>query len=106
MGYVPVKDSLFGADLRYKTMMNIPIGEPDAKFELKAGIIEQNGFNIPVFEAKALKSVILFGEDKDMISKENQIMSVEAVNGDAIKVGSMDEVNTTGNWPKNYSSEQ
>ena len=36
-------------------MMNVPVGEPGAKFELKAGTIEQNGINIPVFEAKALK---------------------------------------------------
>jgi len=106
LGYVPVKDSLFGVDTRYKSMMNIPVGQPGAKFELKAGFIEQNGFQIPVFESKALKSVILFDQDKDMVSKENQVMSVEAVNGDAIKVGSMDEVNTNGNWPKNYSNEQ
>ena len=45
-GYVSVKDSLFGADPRYKTMMNIPASEPGAKFELKAGFLEQNGFNI------------------------------------------------------------
>ena len=32
--------------------------------------------------------------------------SVEGVNGDAIIVGSMEEVNTNGNWPKNYSSKQ
>ena len=32
--------------------------------------------------------------------------SVEEVNGPSLKVGSMDEVNTNGNWPKNYSSEQ
>ena len=26
LGYVPVKDSLFGSDERYRTMMNIPEG--------------------------------------------------------------------------------
>jgi hypothetical protein len=106
LGYVPVKDSLFGVDLRYKTMMNIPVGKPDEKFELKAGFIEQNGFQIPVFEAKALKSIILYGQDPNLIAKENQAQSVEAVNGDALRVGSMEEVNTNGNWPKNYSNKQ
>jgi len=101
-----VKDSLFGADPRYKTMMNIPVGKPGEKFELQAGFLEQNGFQIPVFEAKALKSIILYGEDLNLIAKENQAQSVEAVNGDALRVGSMEEVNTNGNWPKNYSSEQ
>ena len=47
LGYVPVKDSLFGADTRYKTMMNVPIGKPGAKFTLKAGKLD----DIPVFEA-------------------------------------------------------
>jgi hypothetical protein len=106
LGYVPVKDSLFGVDPRYKTMMNIPVGKTDEKFELTAGFLEQNGFQIPVFEAKALKEYILFGEDKGLILQENQVMSVEAVNGNALKVGSMEEVNTNGNWPKNYSNEQ
>lgn len=106
LGFVSVKDSLFGVDPRFKTMMNIPIGKPGAKFELQAGFIEQNEFQIPVFEAKALKAIILYDQDKDMISKENQVMSVEAVNGNAIRVGSMEEVNTNGNWPKNYTIHQ
>ena len=106
LGYVSVKDSLFGIDDRYKTMMNIPVGKAGAKFELQAGFIEQSGYQIAVFEAKALKSIILDGQDKDLIHQENQVLSVEAVNGDAIKVGSMEEVSTNGNWPKNYSSEQ
>ncbi|WP_211242150.1 hypothetical protein [Pontimicrobium aquaticum] len=106
LGYVSVKDSLFGVDPRYKNMMNIPTAEPGAKFELKAGFLEQNGMKIPVFEVKALKSVILFDQDKNLVAKENQVISVDGVNGDAIKVGSMEEVNTTGNWPKNFSNEQ
>ncbi len=106
LGYVSVKDSLFGADPRYKTMMNIPSAEPGAKFELKAGFLEENGFRIPVFEAKAMKSVILYDQDKNLIAKENEVISVDGVNGDAIKVGSMEEVKTIGNWPKNFSNEQ
>lgn len=106
LGYVPVKDSLFGADPRYKTMMNLPVGKAGAKIELKAGMLDQNGIQIPVFEARAPKDLILDGEDKNLISKEKEVVSVDGVNGDAIVVGSMDEVNTNGNWPKNYSKEQ
>jgi len=106
LGFVPVKDSLFGVDPRYKTMMNIPVGKAGAIFELKAGHLEQNGFQILVFEAMALKSLILDGEDLNLISKESQVISVDGVNGDALRVGSMEEVNTNGNWPKNYSNEQ
>ena len=106
LGFVAVKDSLFGADPRYKTMMNIPSAEPGSKFELKAGFLEQNGMQIPVFEARAPKSLILFDQDKNLVSKENEVVSVDGVNGDAITVGSMEEVNTNGNWPKNYSNKQ
>jgi hypothetical protein len=106
LGTRSVKDSLFGVDTRYKTMMTIPVGKPDSKFELKAGFLDQNGINIAVFEAKALKAIILDGQDKNLIAKENQVISVDGVNGDALIVGSMQEVNTNGNWPKNFSNEQ
>lgn len=105
LGFVPVKDSLFKNSTRYKTMMNVPIpGKDDAKFELKAGFKEQNDVNIPVFEASVKKSVILYDQNKDLVMQENQVVSVDGVNGDALKVGSMEEVNTTGNWPKTYGS--
>lgn len=106
LDHVSVKDSLFGADPRYKTMMNLPVGKAGSKIELKAGMLDQNGIQIPVFEARAPKDLILDGEDKNLIAKEKEVVSVDGVNGDAIIVGSMDEVNTNGNWPKNYSKEQ
>lgn len=102
LGYKSVKDSLFGADNRYKTMMNVPVGKSGAKFELKAGMLD----NIPVFEASVDKSVILHDQNNNLVEKEKQVVSVDGVNGPTLKVGSMDEVNTTGNWPKNYSNEQ
>ncbi|WP_027125141.1 hypothetical protein [Gelidibacter mesophilus] len=101
LGFVPVKDSLFGADTRYKTMMNVPVGKSGAKFDLKAGMLD----NIPVFEASVDKAIILDGEDNNLISKEKQVVSVDGVNGPKLMVGSMDEVKTIGNWPKNYSTD-
>ena len=105
LGFVSVKDSLFKNDNRYKAMMDVPVGQEGAKFELKAGFLEDKDIKIPVFEALVKKSVILNDQDKDLINQENQVVSVEGVNGDALKVGSMDEVKTTGNWPKTYGSE-
>lgn len=102
LDFVSVKDSLFKSSTRYKTMMNVPVGAEGAKFELKAGMLD----SIPVFEASVRKEVVLFDQDKYLIKKEEQVVSVDGVNGPTIKVGSMDEVNTTGNWPKNYSKEQ
>ncbi len=106
LGFIPVKDSLFKTSSRYKTMMNVPVGDDGAKFKMKAGFIEQNNIKIPVFEAIVKKSVLLNDQNKDLLVQENQVVSVDGVNGDALKVGSMDEVNTTGNWPKTYGDNE
>ena len=106
LDFVSVKDSLFGADLRYKTMMNIPTLDDGQKFELKAGLLNQNGVNVPVFEASVSKKILLFDQDENFVQLESEVKSVEGVNGPTLKVGSMDEINTNGNWPKNYSKDQ
>ena len=102
LGKRSVKDSLFGADTRYKQMMNVPVGEPGAKFKLQAGMLD----DIPVFEASVDKSVILHDQDKNFVEKEKQVVSVDGVNGPTLTVGSMNEIKTNGNWPKNYSKEE
>ena len=102
LGYKSVKDSLFKGTDRYKTMMNVPIKGVDAKFQLDAGTVDKSGTQIPVFEAKVAKEVILFDQDPDLVNQEEQVVSVDNVNGPFISVGSMEEVNTSGNWPKVY----
>ena len=99
LDYYSVKDSLF-KNVDYKNIMNVGVGEPGSKFELKAGSID----DIPVFEASVDKSIILFDQDKNLVSNEKQTVSVDGVNGPKIVVGSMNEVKTTGNWPKNFSN--
>lgn len=106
LGFVSVKDSLFKNSDRYKTMMNVPVGQPGAKFQLKAGMLDQNDIKIPVFEASVLKNIILYDQDKDLLVQENQVVSVDGVNGDALKVGSMTEVKTGGNWPITYGDNE
>ena len=106
LGFVSVKDSLFKTSDRYKNMMNVPVGEEGAKFKMQAGFLEQNNIKIPVFEAIVKKSVLLNDQSKDLVMQENQVVSVDGVNGDALKVGSMDEVNTNGNWPKTYGANE
>ena len=104
LGLVSVKDSLFGFDDRYLRMMNVPFSKNDqTKFELKAGFLNQNGIEIPVFESFVRKRVILHDQSLNLVLKENQVQSVDGVNGPTLKIGSMNEVNTNGNWPKNYS---
>lgn len=103
LGYVAVKDSLFKDSDRYRTMKNVP-GTDNEIFTLESGFIIQNNIRIPVFEASVTKNVILADQNKDLLMQENQVVSVDGVNGDKLIVGSMEEVNTNGNWPKNYGS--
>lgn len=107
LGFESVKDSLFKGSDRYKTMMNVPVGKEGSKFEMDAGFLEQNDINIPVFEAFVKKNALLHDQDKDLLMQENQVIStVVGVKGDAVRVGSMEEVTTSGNWPKTYGSNE
>ena len=102
LGFVKIKDSLFKNSDSYKTMMEVPYAQNEAKFELKADIIEKSGYKAPVFEAKVKKDVVLYDQPKDLLAQENARNSVEEVNGDHIKVGSLVDVSTNGNWPPIY----
>lgn len=102
IGYRTVKDSLYQGTDRYKTMMNVP--DTDQQFELDAGTYLKNDTEYSVFEVKVSKDVVLQGLDKDEIIKEKQTISVDGVNGAYIKVGDMNDINTTGNWPKIYDT--
>jgi len=102
LGTVKVKDSLFGADLRYKTMMNVPYAQNDEKFTMEAKVIDKGGYMAPVFEAKVAKNVVLYDQPQDLVARENAMQSVEEVNGPDIKVGSLTDVSTNGNWPPVY----
>ena len=48
--------------------------------------------DIPVFEAKVSKEVILYDQSINLILKENQVQSVDGVNGPSLKIGSMNEI--------------
>ena len=102
LGYKSVKDSLFKGSERYRTMMNVPIEGVNEQFQLEAGTVDKSGTQIPVFEAKIAKEVILYDQDPDLVNQEEQVVSVDNVNGPFISVGSMEEVKTSGNWPLRY----
>lgn len=106
LGFVPVKDSLFkGNDERYRTMMNVPIDGVDEKFELRAGTISKGDNKIPVFEARVAKAVVLSDQDRTLVLQENEVQSVDDVNGRYISVGSMTEVSTSGNGFDRYGGD-
>jgi hypothetical protein len=107
LGTVPVKDSLFSNTDRYKNMAYIPIQNvQDSMFKINAEVINKNGYNVPVFEVKVSKNIILFDQDKDLVKQENETVSVDGVNGSEIILGSLSNVSTNGNWPTIFDAKQ
>lgn len=106
LDFVPVRDSLFkGNKERYQTMMNVPVEGVNEKFELRAGTIQKGDNKIPVFEARIPKAVVLSDQDRTLILQENEVQSVDDVNGRYISVGSMTEVSTSGNGFDRYGGD-
>jgi hypothetical protein len=104
LGFASVKDSLFGNSNRYKNMASIPIVGVDETFKIKSDVIDKNGYNVPVFEVRVSKDVVLFDQNKDLLKQEKGLMSVDGVNGPDIVLGSLSEVSTNGNWPTTYDA--
>lgn len=104
LGTVKVKDSLF-ENYNYSNLKIVPATD-NKTFEMDAGYVTVNKNRVPVFEAKVNKSVILEGLDPELIIQEKQTQSVDGVNGAYIRVGSMNEVVTSGNWPINYGKQE
>ncbi len=102
LDYYSVKDSIFNGNASYKNMANVGVGKEGAKFDIKAGTLD----DIPVFEVSVDKAVVLDGQEAYLIEKEKQAVSIAGVKGPKIKVGSMEEITTSGNWGKDLANEQ
>ena len=105
LGFVSVKDSLFANNLGYKDMASVPIQGIESLFSLKADIIDKNGYNVPVFEVRVPKDIVLFDQNKDLLSQEKETISVDGVNGPDLVLGSLTDVSTSGNWPTTFDFE-
>jgi len=105
LGFASVKDSLFGTSDHYKSMDKIPVEGVDASFSMKADVIDKNGYQVPVFEVRVAKDIVLHDQDAYLLEQEKATVSVDGVNGSAIILGSLSEVSTNGNWPTIYDAE-
>jgi hypothetical protein len=97
-GYVTVYDSLFAKQSGFKidSLPYIPHSGGD-KFNLEAGAIEKSQIMVQVFEASALNDQFLNGLDKQLINNLNDLL-VSTDRFPGLKVGSMLEPTTDGNW--------
>jgi hypothetical protein len=98
LGYVKVADSLFSRRPNFvlDSLRYIPFSG-DQQFELAAGSIDRSGIKVSVFEIKAHYSTFLKGLDRQLVT--NLIKSKEDIDRyPGLKVGSMEEPSTDGNW--------
>ena len=84
---VPAR-TIFDASFAIDSLRIVPFGE-GSEFKMKAGVIEKNKVNVNVFEASAKLKDVYNG-----LKTKNENIDLE----DLLKVGSMTEPITTGNW--------
>ena len=109
IGYVKVLDSLFGKreNFNINNLGMVPFSDPATKFEIQDSIIKRGGISVPVFEAKTPYDVYLSAPGKKFSDKEwetrlnNLKAEMEQLDKYAgLKVGSLEEASTDGNWEK------
>ena len=103
LGFTSVKNSLFSkVDVSQLLKYNTIEGAPGA-IELKTDVVIDKENRVPVFKATAMKKDILFDQPERLVKDELEVKSVEAIDGPTIFVGSLDEITTSGNWPRQYA---
>ncbi len=109
IGYVKVMDSIKSTrdNFNINDIKWVPFSEPQQQFEIEAGNIKRSGIDIPVFEVRTPYEVYLatpgeaFSEKEWNQRRDNAKAEKESINRYAgLKVGSMEEATTDGNWEK------
>lgn len=98
VGYIKVIDSLFNSrdNFDINSLRIVPFSQ-NVQFELQSGYITRGGLKVAVFEAKTPYSVYLWDLDPQRVNNlraEQEDLGKYA----GLKVGSMDEPSTSGNW--------
>lgn len=97
-GYTSVGEIIFKNRKNFdpESIQYIPFSE-GKKFSLEASVIEISKVRVPVFEISADYNLILFGMDQQMI--QNLIKKqIEFERFPGLKIGSLTEASTDGNW--------
>lgn len=102
LGYKSIVDSLYSHRKAFKIeqLKYVPIPQKyfnNEKFELNAGSINRGGLPVDVFECQVSYKVMLKGLDNQLILNLNKKMT-EMNKYAGLKVGSMTEASTEGNW--------
>ncbi len=98
VGYIKVIDSLFNSRENFdiNSLRIVPFSQNE-QFELQAGYIMRGGLKVAVFEAKTPYKSYLWDLDPQRVNNlRAEQEDLEKYAG--LKVGSMDEPSTSGNW--------
>ena len=98
LGYIPVIDSLFKNRPGYNVdeIREVPFSDK-VNFTLDAGVVDKGGVQVNVFEASAHYNLFLKNMDKQSVI--NLIAGKEQLERfPGLKVGSMTDASTDGNW--------
>jgi len=98
LGYVKVADSLFSKRINFTidSLRYIPYSNGDL-FEIAADVIDRGGIKVSVYEIKAPYSTYMKGLDRQLVI--NLTKSKEDIDRyPGLKVGSLEEPSTDGNW--------
>jgi hypothetical protein len=102
LGFTSVKDSLF-SKVDVSQLLKYTIKGAPGSIELKTGVVIDKENRIPVFLAVAQKKDILFDQPERLVKEELEMKSVEGIDGPTLFVGSLEEITTSGNWPRQYA---
>lgn len=102
LGYKPIVDSLFSHREHFNIdqLKYVPLPKKyfnNEKFKLDAGSIERGGLPVDVFECSVEYDVMLKGLERQLIINLNKKVT-EMNKFPGLKVGSMTEASTEGNW--------
>ena len=87
LGFVSIKDSIFGSNYTLENLRFIPHGN-GSEIQLRAGRINSGNLNVQVFEARVTKEDYLNGLDDDLVKNTAK----------DLVVGSMNSAKINGNW--------
>lgn len=98
--YVPYKDTLFYADEAFniKTIDIVPFTNGKVKFEMDASTVKRANFDVPVFEVTCLMEDYLANIKYEEL-RDNEInILIKDDKFPGLRLGSMNEPTTDGNW--------
>jgi hypothetical protein len=97
IGFVSIFDSIYSKkEYKLQDLDLIPFSD-NAKFGLSAGSINKGGVNVPVFEVQAPFETYTKGLPEQLIiNRKKELEDIGKYAG--LKVGSMVEASTDGNW--------